>query len=63
ESFDEFDVAKAVEKLDYPSLIFGVKDDRIEVSFDYMVSKENSDQILCVKMDDRLNVTGFSHES
>jgi ADP-glucose pyrophosphorylase len=63
-TFEEFDIAKAVEKLDYPDLLFGIeKNKEITFSVDYKVSEEYSDEILCVKMDEKLNITDFSHES
>jgi hypothetical protein len=50
-------------KLEYPNLLFSRQGDNINVSVDYMISKDYSDEILCVKMDEKLNITGFSHES
>ena len=44
-------------------MVFTLKNDKLAVSVDYMVSKEYSNEILCVKMDETLNVTDFSHES
>ncbi|QQO08689.2 DUF2004 domain-containing protein [Breznakiella homolactica] len=61
--FDEFDIARTTAGLGYPDLLFGIEDGKINFSVDYMVSKDYSDEILCVKMDRDLNVTGFSHES
>ena len=60
--FKDFDIRSTVEKLEYPNLIFGIEDGKIKLSVDYMVYKE-SDQILCVKMDEKLNTIYFSHES
>jgi hypothetical protein len=62
-TFDEFDIKKAVENLNYPNLLFGIGNNRINFSVDYKVSEEYSDEILCIKMDDKLNIIGFSHES
>jgi hypothetical protein len=62
-TFDEFDIKMTVEKLEYPDLLFGVENDEINFSVDYKVSEEFSDEILCIKMDEKLNITGFSHES
>ncbi|MCL1865264.1 MAG: DUF2004 domain-containing protein [Spirochaetes bacterium] len=62
-TFDKFDIKKAVEKLDYPSLLFGIEGNEINLSVDYKVSEEYSDEILCVKMDEKLNITDFAHES
>ncbi|MDR0355550.1 MAG: DUF2004 domain-containing protein [Deltaproteobacteria bacterium] len=61
--FEELDIENVVEKLEYPNLLFDIKDNEITISVDYMVSKEYSDEILCVRMDEKLNITGFSHES
>jgi hypothetical protein len=47
----------------YPNLLFNIQEDKINVSADYMISKEYSDETLCVRMDEKLNITGFSHES
>jgi hypothetical protein len=62
-NFKDMDINKVVEKLDYPNLLFSIDDDEMHVSVDYMVSKKYSDEILCVRMDEKLNITGFSHES
>jgi hypothetical protein len=62
-TFDKFDIKKTVEKLDYPNLLFGIDDNEIRLSVDYKISEEYSDEILCVKMDEKLNITDFSHES
>jgi hypothetical protein len=64
ETFDKFDIVKTVEKLDYPDLLFGIeKNGEITFSVDYRVSKEYSDEILCIKMDAKLNIKKFSQES
>ncbi|MDR2689978.1 MAG: DUF2004 domain-containing protein [Azoarcus sp.] len=62
-NFEELDIKTAVEKMGYPDLLFGIDEGKINFSVDYMVSKEHSDEILCVKMDEELNIIGFSHES
>ena len=63
-TFEEFDIVNAVEKLDYPNLLFVIeKNKAITFSVDYKISKEYSDEILCVKMDEKLNITDFSQES
>jgi hypothetical protein len=61
--FKDIDINNVVEKLEYPNLLFSIEDNEIQVSVDYMISKEYSDEILCVRMDEKLNITGFSHES
>jgi hypothetical protein len=63
DNFQEMDIRNVVEKLKYPNLLFGIENDKITVSVDYRISKDYSDEILCIKMDDKLNITGFSHES
>jgi len=62
-TFEEIDSKKVVEKLNYPNLMFSLENNEIIVSVDYMVSEKYSDEILCVKMDENLNVIYFSHES
>ena len=61
--FEELDIEKTVEKMEYPDLIFYIKDGKINFTVDYMVAKDYSDEILLVIMDEELNVLGFSHES
>ena len=62
-SFKKMNIKKVVEKMEFPNLLFGIKNGIIDFSVDYMVSKEYSDEILCVRMDEKLNVTDFTHES
>jgi hypothetical protein len=62
-TFDKFDINKTVKNLEYPNLLFGIDEGEITFSVDYMVSKEYSDEILCVKMNEKLEITDFSHES
>ena len=62
-NFNKLDIQKTVDKMEYPDLIFSIKDNKITFSVDYMVSKEYSDEILLVIMDEELNVIDFSHES
>jgi hypothetical protein len=63
DEFQKMDIKSVVEKLEYPNLLFSLEDDEIVVSVDYKVSEEYSDEILCVKMDEKFNVIDFSHES
>jgi hypothetical protein len=63
DNFEKMDIRNVVEKLKYPNLLFSIQDNEISVSVDYMVSKEYSDEILCVRMDEKLNIINFSHES
>jgi hypothetical protein len=62
-TFKEFDVKKTVENLGYPDLLFSIKDDEISFSVDYRISEACPDEILCVRMDENINVINFSHES
>lgn len=62
-NFQEMDIKNIIEKLEYPNLLFSIENNEISVSIDYMISKKYSDEILCVKIDEKLNITGFSHES
>ena len=62
-SFEELDIEKTVGKMEYPDLIFYIKDGKINFTVDYMVAKDYSDEILLVIMDKELNVMSFSHES
>ena len=63
DTFEEFNINETVKKLGPPDLLFGINDNEIILSVDYMVSKDYSDEILCVKVDEESHVTGFSHES
>lgn len=63
DELDKLNIKDAVAKLNYPNLLFSIEANEIGISVDYMVSKEYTDEILCVKMDEELNVQGFSHES
>jgi hypothetical protein len=62
-TFEEFDIKRGVDKLDYPNLLFGIENNEINFSVDYKVSKLYSNEILSVVMDEKLNVNRFSHES
>jgi hypothetical protein len=61
--FEKLDIKNVAAKLPYPNLLFYLRDNEIAVSVDYMIAKEYSDEILCVRMDHKLNITDFSHES
>jgi hypothetical protein len=63
DKFENLDINTVVEKLKYPNFLIGIEDNKIELSVDYMISKEYSDAILCVNMGEDLNILGFSHES
>jgi hypothetical protein len=51
--FKKMGIESVVEKLEYPNLLFTIEDNEIAVSVDYEVSKEYSDEILCVIMDEK----------
>ena len=63
DKFGELDIKQAVRNLGYPNLLFGFAEGKkeLEISVDFMVGPEYSDEILWVKMDENLNVTDFSH--
>lgn len=64
DDFLKIDIESVVTKLGYPDLLLGIqKSGEIIISVDYQISKEYSDEILCVKMDENFNVVDFSHES
>lgn len=62
-NFEEIDIKSVVNALKYPNLLFSIDDNQIELSVDYKLAKEYSDEILCVKIDEKLNITEFAHES
>lgn len=64
DDFQKMDIESVVKKLGYPDLLLGIqKNGEITISVDYQISKEYSDEILCVRMDENFNVVDFSHES
>lgn len=64
DEFQKINIRDVVKKMTYPNLLFSIEDNEIEVSVDYKILEDYySDEILCVKMDERLNVINFSHES
>jgi hypothetical protein len=62
-NFQEMEIKNILEKFKYPNLLFSIENNKITVSVDYMISNEYSDEILCVRLDEKLNVINFSHES
>ena len=56
-------VENAAKELEYPDLVFALEYDEIDLSVDYRVSKEFSDEVLCIKMDQDLNVLDFAREN
>jgi hypothetical protein len=63
DTFDQFNIHDTIDRLPAPDILFLLNNGNVMVSVDYKVSKEYSDEILCVKMDMNFNVIGFSHES
>ena len=63
DNFANFDVKKTMQKISFPSLLFSLDDNEIVLSVDYKISEEDSDEMLCVKMNAKLEVTGFTQES
>ena len=63
DEFQKMDIKKVIERLEYPNLLFSIENGEIKVSVDYKISEAYSDEILCVKIDEKLNVIDFSHES
>jgi len=63
-TFSDFNAKKTIEELEYPNLLFSMEENNeIKISVDYQVSKKYSDEILCVKIDEKLNIIEFTHES
>ena len=61
--FDNFSIEKAAEKMEYPDLVFSLEYEEISLSVDYRVSKEYSDEVLSIKMDENLTILEFSREN
>ncbi|MDR0389429.1 MAG: DUF2004 domain-containing protein [Spirochaetaceae bacterium] len=62
--FKKIDIKNVVEKLAYPDLNIWInKNNELDICPDYKVAPEYSDEILCIKMDVKLNVIKFLHES
>jgi len=63
-TFNNFNAKKTIEELEYPNLLFSMEENNeIKISVDYQVSKKYSDEILCVKINEKLNIIEFTHES
>jgi len=62
-SFKKMDIKNIVEKLKYPTLHCSMENGEKRISLAYMVSEFYTEEILSVKMNDRLKITGFLHES
>ena len=61
--FAAFSAEEAVKKLEYPDLVFTLEFGEINLSVDYRVSKEFSDEVLCVKMNEELFILDFAREN
>jgi hypothetical protein len=61
--FKDLDIKTTVEKLAYPNLFFSIYKGEISFFATYMASREYTEEILCVKIDEELNIIGFSHDS
>jgi hypothetical protein len=62
-SFKKLDINKAVSNLYNPNIVFSANNGVINMTFDYVVSEEYSDEILVVIIDEELNIIKYSHES
>ena len=63
-SYYKINIKNVVEKMEFPDLnIWITKNNKLEVSADYRVSPEYSDEILCITMDSKFNIIKFAHES
>ena len=63
DDFSGFSAEETVKKLDYPDLVFSLEYNEISLSVDYRVSKEYSDEVLSIKMDENLTIFDFSREN
>jgi hypothetical protein len=61
--FNDIAIETIAEKLACPNLVFSLEYGDITLSVDYMVSKEYSDEVLCVKMNEDLIVLDFAREN
>jgi hypothetical protein len=61
--FEQIEIGRIVGKMDYPNIIFFIKDGKITFYAEYKASKYYSDELLSVQMDEEMNVLGFIHES
>jgi hypothetical protein len=63
-NFKKIDIKNVVAKMEYPDLNIWInKNNELDVCADYKVAPEYSDEILCIKMDSKLNIIKFLHES
>jgi hypothetical protein len=63
-NFKKIDIKNVVEKMKYPDLnIYINKNNELDICADFRIAPEYSDEILCITMDNKLNIINFSHES
>jgi hypothetical protein len=62
-SFDALDTKAAVEKLLYPDLVFDGSGGELALSADYRISKEYSEEVLSVRLDENLYILDFTRET
>ena len=63
-NFKKIDIKSMVERMQYPDLNIWINENNeLDVCADYRVAPEYSDEILCIKMDSKLNIIKFLHES
>jgi Rps23 Pro-64 3,4-dihydroxylase Tpa1-like proline 4-hydroxylase len=56
-------VENAAKELEYPDLVFSQEFEEIQLTVDYRVSKEFSDEVLCVLMNEDLFILDFAREN
>ena len=62
DDFNGFSIEKTAKKLLPPDLVFTMEYCEISISVDFRVSKEYSDEALCIKMDEVLNIIDYTRE-
>ena len=63
DNFDDFSIEKTAEKLSPPDVAFTIEFGEINLSVDFRVSKEYSDEVLSIKMDEVFNILDFTREN
>ena len=62
-SLDALDAKSAVEKLEFPDLVFDGSGGELALSADYRISKEYSEEVLSVRLDENLYILDFTRET
>jgi hypothetical protein len=63
-NFKKINIKNVVEKMKYPDLNIWInKNNELDVCSDYKIVPDYSDEILCITMDEKLNIIKFSHKS